>query len=209
MQVLVVGAAGRTGRAVVELAAAAGHAVTAFVRDAGTYTAPAGVRVVAGGDATDRAAMDAAVRGQDAVLDAVGGKTPYKATTLEADAAGAIVAAMRRHGARRLVVTSTLGVGESRASATAVVRLLVATFLRGADKDKTAMEATVASSDLDWVILRPAVLTDAPATGRVRVFDPASGEKAHTITRADLAAFMVAQLNDDTHLRQAVTVANR
>ena len=208
MQVLVVGAAGRTGRAVVAQAAAAGHAVTAFVRDATKYTAPPGVRVVAG-DATDRAAMDAAVRGQDAVLDAVGGKTPYKATTLEADTAGAIVAAMRRHGARRLVVTSTLGVGESTANATAVVRLLVATFLRGADKDKTAMERAVASSDLDWVILRPAVLTDAPAIGRIRVFDPASGEKAHTITRADLAAFMVAQLGDDIHLRRAVTVANR
>lgn len=207
MKVLVVGAAGRTGQAVVTEATAAGHEVTAFVHDADGYTAPAGVRVVAG-DSTDRSVVDAAVRGQDAVLDAVGGKAPYKATTLESDTADAIVAAMRRHGVRRLVVTSMLGEGESKANAPAYERLLVATYLRGADKDKRAMEAAVESSDLDWVILRPAILTDAAATGRVRVFDPESGDKAHTITRADLATFMVAQLGDDAHLRRAVTVAN-
>lgn len=208
MKVLVLGAAGGTGQAVVKEAVAAGHEVTAFVHDAGGYTAPAGVRVVAG-DSTDRATVDAAVQGQDAVLDAVGGKTPYKATTLESDTASAVVDAMRRHGVRRLVVTSMLGEGGSKANAPAYERLMVATYLRGADKDKQAMEAAVDASDLDLVILRPAILTDDPATGSVRVFDPESGDKAHTITRADLATFMVAQLGDSTHLRQAVTVANR
>ena len=149
-----------------------------------------------------------AAHGQAAGIAAVGGKTPYKATTLESDTADAIVGAMRQHGVRRLVVTSMLGEGESKANAPAYERLMVATYLRGADKDKKAMEAAVEASDLDWVILRPAILTDDPATGRVRVFDPESGDKAHKITRADLAAFMVAQLTDDTHLRQAVTVAN-
>lgn len=206
MKILVVGAAGKTGRAVVEQALAAGHEVTAFVHNANGYDV-AGVRVFAG-DAADSAAMDAAVQGQDAVLDTIGGKTPYKNTTLESSAAGAIVAAMQRHGVRRLVVTSMLGAGDSEANAPVALRLLRATFLRGADKDKTAMEAAVEASGLDWVILRPAILRDGPATGNVRVFEAETGEKAHRLTRADLASFMLAQLSGDEHLHQAVAVAN-
>lgn len=206
MNVLVIGAAGKTGKAVVEQAVAAGHQVTAFVRKAAEYQGPA-VRVVEG-DAADGNAMDAAVKGQEAVLDTIGGKTPYKATTLESSAAHTIIAAMRRQGARRLVVTSMLGEGDSTANAPFYERLLVATFLRGADKDKAAMETAVEKSELDWVILRPAILTDDPAQGHVRVFEAATGEKAHKITRADLAAFMVAQLTSDQYLHQAVTIAN-
>ncbi len=207
MKVLVIGAAGKTGRAVVEQAVAAGHQVTAFVRQAKEYQGPAEVRVVEG-DAADGGAMDAAVLGQDAVVDTIGGKTPYKATTLESSAAHTIIAAMQRQGVRRLVVTSMLGVGESTANAPIYERLLVATFLRGADQDKALMESAVEASGLDWVILRPAILTDDPAAGNVRVFTPETGEKAHKITRADLAGFMVAQLTTDEHLHQAVAIAN-
>lgn len=206
MNILVIGAGGKTGRAVVEQAVAAGHEVTAFVHHADEYDV-ANVRVVEG-DATDSAAIDAAVRGQDAVVDTVGGKTPDKETTLESGAASAIVAAMKRYDVRRLVVTSTLGVGDSKENAPSDVLELVSTFLRGAVKDKTAMEAAVKSSGLDWVILRPAILTDEPATGNVQVFDPESGEKAHKLTRADLASFVIAQLSSDEHLHRAVTIAN-
>ena len=207
MKVLIVGAGGKTGRAVVEQAVAAGHEVTAFVHHADGYDV-AGVRV-AQGDATDRDTVEAAVAGQDAVLDTVGGKIPYRETTLEASAAGAIIAAMTRHGVRRLVVTSLLGEGESKENASFFYeRLLLPTFLRGANKDKAAMESAVESSGLDWVILRPPVLTNGPAKGNVQVFDPESDKKAHKLTRADLAAFMVAQLTSDEHLHQAVTIAN-
>ena len=206
MKILVVGAAGKTGKAVVEQALAAGHEVTAFVHNADGYDV-AGVRVVAG-DAADSVAMDAAVQGQDVVLNTIGGKTPYKNTTLESSAASTIVAAMQRHGVRRLVVTSMLGAGDSKANAPIALRLLRATFLRGADKDKTAMESAIEASDLDWVILRPAILSDEPATGNVRVFEAETGEKAHKLTRADLASFMLAQLSSDEHLRQAVAIAN-
>ena len=206
MKVLVIGAAGKTGRAVIEQAIAGGHQVTAFVHKADEYEV-SDVRVIEG-DATDNATMDAAVLGQDAVLDTIGGKTPYKETTLESSAANTIIAAMQRNGVHRLVVTSMLGEGESEANTSFYVRLLVSTFLRGADKDKAAMESAVESSGLDWVILRPAILTDDPAKGNIRVFDPETGEKAHKITRADLADFMLAQLSSNEYLHQAVTIAN-
>jgi len=206
MKVLVIGAAGKTGRAVVAQAVAAGHEVTAFVQKANEYNG-ANVRVVEG-DATDSAAINKAVVGQDAVIDTIGGKTPYKETTLESSAAKTIIASMRQNCVRRLVATSMIGEGGSEANATIWERLLLSTMLRGADKDKAAMESAVEASNLDWVILRPAILNDDPATGNIRVFSAETGEKAHKITRADLAGFMVAQLSDNEHLHQAVTVAN-
>lgn len=206
MRVLVIGAAGRTGRAVVERAVAAGHQVTAFAREAGELDMP-GVRVVEA-DATDDNAIDAAIHGQDAVLDTIGGTTPYKQTTLETSVAKAVIAAMERNGVRRLVATSMLGVGESRANATFYESLLVSTFLRGADKDKSAMEAEIKASSLEWVILRPAILTDDPASGSVHVFSGNGGEKAHKISREDLATFMVDQLSSDEHLRRSITIAS-
>ncbi len=206
MKVLVFGAAGRTGKAVVERVIAAGHQVTAFARDASELDMP-GVRVVEG-DATDQTAVEAATFGQDAVLDTVGGTTPYEQTTLETSVAKTVITAMERNGVRRLVATSMLGVGESRANATFYERLLVSTLLRGADNDKSAMEAEIKASALEWVILRPAILTDDPASGRVHVYSEEDGEKAHKISRADLAAFMVDQLSSNEHLRRSVTIAS-
>lgn len=207
MKILVVGAAGKTGRAVVDQAVRAGHQVTAFVHTAEGYDVP-GVEVHAG-DARDAVAMEAAVVGQDAVIDTVGGKTPYKHTALETSVATAIVAAMRRHGVRRIVVTSSVGVGDSIANTSSIVRIVVATFLRGSTADKANMESVVRGSGLDWIITRPAVLTDQPATGDVRVLYLGSRDKAQAVTRADLAAFLVAQLTDDRHLGAAVTLGSR
>lgn len=207
MKVLVVGAAGKTGRAVVERALEEGHDVTAFVHSEGGVDLP-GVELRTG-DASDMAAMESAVMGQDAVIDTVGGKTPYRQTTLETSVVRTIVAAMRRHGVRRLIVTSSLGVGDSAANTPLFVKMLVKTFLRGSTADKAAMESAVHGSELDWVITRPAVLNDNPSSGVTPVFSAANGEKAHALTRSDLAAFLVAQLTSDTHLRQTVTIANR
>lgn len=206
MKVLVFGANGKTGRTVVERAAAAGHEVTAFVRSSEQSEAP-NVKL-AHGDATSRADVDAAMQGQEAVIDTISGKTPYKDTDLESSAAATIIASMRANGVRRLIATSMLGVGDSKENAPFYARLLVSTFLRGADKDKAAMEAEVAASGLDWTILRPAILTDDEATGDIQVVPKGTDEKAHKITRADVAEFMVQQLSDTNYLYQSVVIAN-
>lgn len=168
MKVLVLGAGGKTGTLVVEKAMAAGHDVTAFVRRRDAYDGPA--KNVATGEATDARTMRAAIEGHEAVIDTIGGKTPYMSTSLERDAARAAIDAMASTGVRRLIVTSMLGVGDSKANSSLLVRLLVETFLRGADKDKSAMEQEVRKSGLDWVIVRPAVLNDGPAKGDVKTF---------------------------------------
>jgi hypothetical protein len=139
MKVLVIGAAGKSGEALVNEALAAGHKVTAFVRRAAQYK-KANVRVVAG-DVLDPAAVDIAVAGQDAVIDALGGKTPWKVTTMETSAAHNIVDSMRRNGVRRLLKISVVGAGESvKNSGFFNEHVLMRTFLRGLLVDKAGME---------------------------------------------------------------------
>ncbi|GGC97250.1 NmrA family transcriptional regulator [Tersicoccus solisilvae] len=206
MKVLVVGAAGRTGRPTVARAVEDGHEVTAFVHHRPDNGLP-GVRLVVG-DVLDADAVDAAIDGQDAVIDTVGAAVPWRRTTLETDAVGVVIAAMDRHGVRRLIVTSSVGVGESIASVAPVLRVFLPTFLRGAMRDKDTMEAAVRASALDWVITRPALLKNGTATGRLRAIPAGSSARAGSITRNDLADFLVTQLTQDDHLRTEVTVAN-
>lgn len=206
MKLLVLGANGKTGKALVQQATALGHEVTAFVHDASEAEAT-GFRVVEG-DVLDQAKLTDAVAGQDAVLDALGGKTPWKQTGMEQQAARNVITAMRTKGVRRLIVTSAMGVGESAEQANFLYEhILLPTFLRGAMKDKAEMESAVEASDLDWILVRPAALTDGDAMGSVKVYELDSPEKAHKISRADVAAFMLAQLTSDTYLHQAVTIA--
>ncbi len=206
MKLLVVGAAGKTGEAIVSQAVAAGHEVTAFVHKPDEYQRQ-DVRV-AGGDARDYAAMLAAVRGQDAVLDALGGHLPFVETTLETDTARNVIKAMQETGVRRLIVVSTIGEGESIANVHSFYKnLVMPTLLRGVMKDKASMEAEVDASSLDWIIVRPAGLSDGEPKG-VRVVEPESAEKVRFVTRADVARFMLEQLSSDQYLHQAVGIAN-
>ena len=114
---------------------------------------------------------------------------------------------MKDAGTKRLVVISVLGAGDSgKQSPFWYEHLFLPTFLHGALPDKNAMEAEVKASGVEWVLVRPPILTDDPATGSVKVI--AEHEVAHKITRGDLAQFLVDQLTSDTYLGKAVVVAN-
>lgn len=206
MKIIVFGAGGKLGRKIVEQALENNYEVTAFVRDAADVPTSAVRAVVA--DADDADAVAEAVVGQDAVIDAIGGRTPWKQTGVEPKAARNIIVAMQRAGVRRLIVTSAMGVGDSRDAGDFAFRNLVApTFLRGAIKDKGDVEEEVGATSLDWVIVRPAVLTDGERTGNVRVFEPGTEATAHKIARADVAAFILEQVTSDAYLHQTVTIA--
>jgi NAD(P)H-binding len=108
---------------------------------------------------------------------------------------------------QRLISISMMGIGNSRAQAPFWYKhLLMPTFLHGSTQDKTNKEASILSSGLDYVIARPPILKDTAALGHVRIIGP--GATGHTITRADLANFLVDQLETDANLNCAVTVVN-
>ena len=206
MNLLILGAAGRTGSALVEQAIARGHTVTAFVHTADT-SLPAGIRIMEG-DARDHTAILAAVRGQDAVIDALGGHLPFLETTIETDTARNVIAAMTEAGVRRLLVISTIGEGDSTGNVHDFYKhFIMPTLLRGVMKDKAGLEAAVERSQLDWTIVRAAGLRTGESKG-VRIVRPDSGEKVRFINRADVAAFLLDQLTSTEFLHQVVGIAN-
>ena len=206
MKLLILGAAGKTGSALVEQAITRGHDVTAFVHSADEYHRT-DVRVVSG-DARDQHSVFTAVQGQNAVIDALGGHIPFLETTLETDTAHNVIAAMTEAGVRRLLVISTFGEGDSAANVHDFYKhFIMPTLLRGVMKDKAGLEAAVEHSQLDWTIVRSARLRDGAPKG-IRIVSPESAEKVRFITRADVASFLLDQLESTEYLHQAVGIAN-
>jgi len=205
MNVLIFGGTGKTGKLVVERALTQGHTVTVLVRDPIKFKIP-NVRVITG-NATNPSDVLAAMHGQHAVIETIGGTTPWKSTHLESDAIHAIIHAMQEEGARRLISVSMMGIGDSRAQSPFWYRsLLMPTFLHGSTQDKTNKEAAITADHVEYVIVRPPILKDTPATNHVHVLSP--NATGHAITRADLANFLVDQLTTNANLNRAVTVVN-
>lgn len=201
MRVLIVGAAGKTGRELVLQAITRGHTVTAIAHHAPHPELPPAVRLFIG-DARDNALLDQAVAGQDFVVDAVGTRRPFAATTLETDVAHALIAAIARHDVGRVAAISSLGIGTSIRHVNWLFRALIPLFFRGVMPDKEGMEAAFRTSGRAWLIVRPSGLTDRPATGNVCVLATSSSRKGFQIARADVAAYILNALESDDPLRR-------
>jgi putative NADH-flavin reductase len=201
MKVAVFGATGSVGRLIVQQALEQGHTVTAFVRNPAKLGIQYANLGVAQGDAMDPAAVEKAVRGQDAVVCALGAGAKG---TIRSEGTRNIVRAMEATGVRRLVCQSTLGIGESRENLNFFWRhIMFGLLLRRAYADHVAQENHVRQSRLDWTIVRPGAFTDGPRTGNYR-HGFAGSDKAitHKVSRADVADFVVNQLTERTYLRK-------
>ncbi len=206
MKVLIFGATGATGRCLIEQALVLGHEVTAFARKPDAIALQHDQLSVVRGDVVEPASVDAAMVGQDAVLCALGAKS-LSATTVLSTGTKNIIAAMEKSGTRRIVCESSLGVGESRNQASFVFgKIIMPLFLKGVFEDKARQESELRQSNLDWVIVRPAQLTNGPRSGGYSVVTDNS-KVGKQISRADVAAFMLEQLADERYLKQTVAIA--
>jgi len=200
MNLLVLGATGRTGRLVVEQALAAGHTVTALVRSPEKLaTGNSNLRVVRG-SATDKSDLSRALEGADAVISTLGGK----GSVIE-DSSQAIVAAARAAGVSRVVVLSSWVVEQDRMDV--VSRLLTGIAMGPVIKDKNAGEQVLRRSDLAWTIVYPSMLTDGPANGSVAVVpEGAKRRMSEKISRADVATWLVEAAAGDQYSRRMVGI---
>lgn len=208
MKLLLFGSTGGTGRELLKQALEQGHNVTAYARNPAKMhdIKHAQIQVVRG-DVLDPAVVESAVAGKDAVLSTIGAGAAR--TTLREKGTCNIIEAMERTGVRRLIVQSSLGVGESRANLGFFTKyIIVSIFLRHAFADHERQEAAVKQSSLDWTIVRPPYLTDGPLTGTYRHGFPITDTRIKgRISRADVADFMLKQLTDDTYVHQTPGVS--
>jgi putative NADH-flavin reductase len=212
MRLTVFGASGGTGRWLVEQALAAGDRVTAVTRRPASIPPREGLSVV-GADVADADADadDATIAGSDAVVSALGVSYSRKPISVYSQGTSNIIAAMHRHGVKRLVVVSSAPLDPAYRASDSLffTRVMEPLFMRRPGRttyeDMRRMESLVRASDLDWTIIRSCWLFDAAAVTDYRLAENSAG--GMFTARADLAASMLAQLADDRFVRKVVGVS--
>ncbi|MBK8251758.1 MAG: NAD(P)H-binding protein [Polyangiaceae bacterium] len=209
MNIAVFGATGLTGGLVVERALAAGHRVSALVRNPDSVSRKHERLTVIGGSPTSAADVEASVRGADVVIHClgVGGKGTGKPTTLISDSVKATLSAMEKHGVPRIVCMSNVGTGGS--GPWLLNRVVVPLFLRWLMPivdDKERMESALKASSVEWIAVRLVAITEGAAKP-VRTTQDGRG-LGFTITASSAAEFLLARATGAEFLRQTPSISN-
>jgi len=204
---LILGATGATGRHLLEQSLAGGHEVTAFVRNPSRLTVTHPTLAVVSGDATDARALEGAMNGQHAVLSALGAGNSLR-SEIASRAVAAFIPAMQAQGVKRIIYLSAFGVGETIKQASLVQRLAYRTLLRRIFADKAKADAMLRASGLEWTLVYPTLLTNGARTGSYRAGDRLPMPGMPKISRADVAAFMLAQLSSRDWLQRTAVISD-
>jgi uncharacterized protein YbjT (DUF2867 family) len=219
MAVIVFGASGGTGVAVIRALLDAGETVTAFVRDPTRFSLatnpPSGLSVIIG-DVLRAADVAAAIEGHDRVVVSLGNSQNPFALMVGAQRTTArnvcevgtqhIIAGMQAHGCRRIVCVTAFGVGATRTKMPMMFKLFYAVVLREHMADKERQEQALRQSGLDWTIVQPVGLVDQPITGHYRA-DRDGQIGKQTISRGDLAQFIVRSLDCPADIGQSLALS--
>ncbi|MGA9349425.1 MAG: SDR family oxidoreductase [Anaerolineae bacterium] len=210
MRLTIFGATGATGKHLTEQALAAGNQVVAYARNPSKLNIRQELLTIVQGELDDQAMIERAVSGADAVISVLGPRGGSKNKPITRGMQN-IIAAMKKQGVRRLIISSTLSakdlndLPEFRAKALVT---LVRLMMHAAYEEIVNVAETVRASDLDWTIVRLTLLNDNPKSGKVKVGYLGRGEVGTWISRADIADFMLKQVQDTKYLRQAPAISN-
>lgn len=212
MQIVVIGAAGRTGAHIVAQAAQAHHHVTALVRDPKTYQPPADGVEVHRADVLEPASLQGLLDDADAVIVAIGPHNGKKPAEVYSRGLATITAEMRRADVNRLVTISAVPASlphEKNLFERYLLHPILWQFFGPSYTDLRVMEKNLqGTTDLAWTVIRPPLLTDAQPTGTFRTAIDSHLKGAKKISRADLATAMLAAAGDDELAGHVMTVSS-
>jgi putative NADH-flavin reductase len=205
MKIAIFGSTGGTGKELVKQGLELGYEVTAFARTPEKLDEfkHENLKIVQG-DVFNYEDVERAIIGQDAVLSALGNPT-LKPNNTTSEGTRNIVKAMQKQNVRRFICETSLGVGDSREQAGFFFsKIIIPTLLKNAIADKEIQEQIIRDSDLDWTIVRPGGLKNSPKTSKYR----AGLDKniSGNIARADVAEFMLKQINSNEFLRKTPAI---
>ena len=214
--VLVVGATGGTGRATVEALLKRGHRVTAFSRRARSMDIDSDRVTLVNGDATNPDDVDRVVAGHDAVVVTLGiTENPIRVRLLGAAKTANdvrsvgtrnVIAAMRKHGVRRLIVQSSYGVGDTRGQLRWLDRLFFSLLLKPQIADTELQEVEVRESGIDWTLAQPVHLTDEESDD-VPFASPQGQVREWKISRNGVAQFLADAVQGREHVGRSVALS--
>lgn len=198
VHILVIGGSRGIGRAVCELATAKGHLVRAMSRSGKMPEGSGGDCEAMKGDALNAADVARALDGIDVVVQALGVPPSLdlvlKPVTVFSEATRVLLPEMKTAGVQKLVCVTGFGAGDSNAAINFLQRLPFNMLLKRAYDDKSVQEELIEESDLDWLIIRPGVLTSGAASGKYRVITTPAEWRNGIISRADVADFIVQRI---------------
>ncbi|MFD7387515.1 NAD(P)-dependent oxidoreductase [Streptomyces sp. NPDC059852] len=209
MKLTVFGATGGIGQEIVRQALAAGHEVTAVVRDPARLPVTGAGLEVFRADLTDPEAVRPAVAGRDAVLSGLGART-RKDAGITTRLTRTVLRAMEAEGTRRLLVVSAAPLGPAAPEDGPLDRTMhavVSKVLKSVYDDLREMEAELACSSVEWTSVRPPRLQDKPLGGAYRTVIGGTPPRGRFIGRADVAHAMLAMTQDARTVKQGVGVA--
>jgi putative NADH-flavin reductase len=200
-KVLVIGASRGIGLETVRAGLRAGHTVRAFARSAASIPIQDAELDKFAGDALNTDTIRSALQDVDVVTQTLGvsfsPKLIFEGTTLFSESTRILVDAMKAAGVKRLISVTGLGAGNSRGHGGLLYDAVIfPLFLKRVYDDKDVQEWIIRSSGLDWTIVRPGLLTNGSATGRYRILTTSKDWQFGVISRADVADFLVKQVDD-------------
>ena len=206
MNILIIGATGGTGKELVNQALEKNYHVTAFVRNPSKLKIKHERLKIVLGNVLNPESLNSAVKGMDAVLCALGHKKWFYPNSILSQGTKNILDAMERNNVSRFICETALGVGDSFGRLGLYYTLFTIPFILPFYYwDKGRQEKIIRSSNADWTIVRPGMLTNGKPKGKFK-----HGEKIGNfiwsvrISRSDTAGFMLDQITDKTYLKKAV-----
>lgn len=208
MKIVIFGANGKTGTLLTEQALAKGHQVTAYVRRPGSLVQEDPNLKFVIGNLNDTGKLEEAIKGADACISVLGGSSLTKHSAEITAGIQQIITLMEKEGVQRFIYLSSMGAGESRYIMRPLIRFFIADLmLRVPLADHTINEQRIATSNLEWTLVRPAGLTNGPKTGRLKHGKDIKVLKGNPqISRANVATFLITQLTDTTYINEGVWI---
>lgn len=213
MKIVIFGASGFSGRAILNEALAQNHQVTILVRNKVGVLFKQNNLTVVEGNVLDKEIVNQILHDQDAVIQClgVGGKGDGKPTTFISDATKIIVEEMEKNKVKKLIAMSNVGAGNSIAFQPWIFNKIILPYfmkwLKVIIDDKNKMEPIIMNSRLDWTIVRCPNIVDKPMKGNCKATLDGKDLKL-SVTLGDMAAFMINQITDNTFLKQAPSISN-
>jgi putative NADH-flavin reductase len=217
MNIAIFGASGATGTLLTQRCLAAGYNVTALLRAPEKFSLRSQVHVIQG-SAFDRSSVLKTIEGADVVLSALGAHSPLRNENVLPRAVPLIVEAMQQTATqakpvRRIIVLGSAGVLPSSLDKQPawrrwiVQKIVYNTLLKWPVSEQISQYATLSRSDLDWTMVMPPMLTNTPAHGAYRIDGDALPRNGSRISRADVADFMMQQIDNPQWIRKGVYIA--
>ena len=208
MKVLILGPAGRTGQHLVKQALEQGHEVRVIAREPAKMNFKNQNLEIIAGDVLENSVLEKSMNGIEVVLSALGRGNSLKSGNLISSVMTLLIPAMQKNNVSRIIFLSAFGVGESFRQASWLQKIAFRFPFKDIYADKLKGETLLKQSNLNWTLVYPVLLTDKPFTGRYSVVERTNMKGFPSVSRADVADFMLSQITDTRYLKKSPIIMN-